>query len=35
MAAVRKLRKDISTDIEAVISSRLKDFEENFWGKGE
>jgi transcriptional regulator with XRE-family HTH domain len=34
MAAVRKLRKDISTDIEAVISGRLKDFEENFWGKG-
>jgi hypothetical protein len=34
MAAVRKLRKDISTDIEAVISGRLNDFEENFWGKG-
>ncbi|GHT83639.1 hypothetical protein FACS1894137_05290 [Spirochaetia bacterium] len=34
MAAVRKLRKDISADIEAVISDRLNDFEENFWGKG-
>ncbi|GHV73170.1 hypothetical protein AGMMS49940_04720 [Spirochaetia bacterium] len=34
MAAVRKLRKDISADIEAVISGRLNDFEENFWGKG-
>jgi transcriptional regulator with XRE-family HTH domain len=34
MAAVRKLRKDISVDIETVISGRLNDFEENFWGKG-
>jgi transcriptional regulator with XRE-family HTH domain len=34
IAAVRKLRKDISADIERVISSRLKDFEKNFWGKG-
>jgi hypothetical protein len=34
IGAVRKLRKDISADIETVISGRLKDFEENFWGKG-
>jgi transcriptional regulator with XRE-family HTH domain len=33
IGAIRKLRKDISTDIEAVISTRLKAFEENFWGK--
>jgi hypothetical protein len=34
IGAVRKLRKDISADIEAVISCRLNDFEHNFWGKG-
>jgi transcriptional regulator with XRE-family HTH domain len=34
IGAVRKLRKDISADIAAVISGRLNDFEENFWGKG-
>ncbi|MHC6202614.1 helix-turn-helix domain-containing protein [Breznakiellaceae bacterium SP9] len=31
MAAVRKLRKDISVDMERVLSNRLAEFEDSFY----
>ncbi|MDR1786556.1 MAG: helix-turn-helix domain-containing protein [Spirochaetaceae bacterium] len=33
IASVRKLRKEISTDIEHILAARLCEFERNFWYK--
>jgi hypothetical protein len=34
IASVRKLKKEISTDIDRILAARLRDFERNFWSPG-